>query len=155
MGGEDALFSQALRAINSWPGITVAAASGIFRTEPQGDREQPWFCNQAAALDCSGRITPQGLLKDLLSLEIHLGRDRDANRRFGPRRIDLDLLLFGDILNTDPFVLLPHPRMRERAFVLVPLLEIAPGLIFPDGVPVARVLAGLTYTVDNGIIRQP
>ena len=154
MGGEGALFARALDRIETWPGIHVTTASRIYRTEPQGDPDQPWFSNQVAALSCGPDVAPEGLLEDLLQLETGLGRSRDPARRYGPRRIDLDLLLFNDIICVRECLILPHPRMIERAFVLVPLLEIAPDLRLPDGTPAARCLAGLAYREQGEIIFQ-
>lgn len=155
MGGEEALFARALEKIGSWPGVAVLAASRVYRTEPQGDPGQPWFRNQVAALSCAARMEPRDLLARLLALETDLGRERDPERRFGPRRIDLDLLLMDDIVKNDPFVTLPHPRMKERAFVLVPLLEIAPGLVFPNGQKAAEILTGMAHRIDGDSIHQP
>ena len=156
MGGEERLFPHVLECIRKWPGIAVNAVSGIYRTEPQGDRDQPWFHNQVASLGCSNRTRPESLLAAMLNLENELGRVRDADRRFGPRRIDLDLLLFGDIVCTGEQVIVPHPRMTERAFVLVPLLEIAPDAVLPDGEPIACCLARLPYMLDGTtILQQP
>lgn len=155
MGGEKALFARALGEIGSWPGVAVIAVSRVYLTEPQGDPDQPWFRNQVAALSCAARMGPHDLLARLLALETDLGREREPARRFGPRRIDLDLLLLDGIVSTDSFVTLPHPRMKERAFVLAPLLEIAPGLVFPGGERVAEVLAGLAHRIDGDVIHQP
>lgn len=153
-GGEAGRFSQALARMGEWPGVSVLAVSGMYRTEPQGDADQPWFMNQAASLACEPGITATTLLERMLQLEHELGRVRDVSRRFGPRAIDLDLLLFGDIVCTEERVSLPHPRMAERAFVLVPLLEIAPSLCLPGGEPLATCLEKLHYTVVDRTIFQ-
>lgn len=153
-GNEEDLFARALQAIEKRHGVKVAGVSSLYCTEPWGDRDQPWFCNQVAALECDAAVTPQSLLDAMLRLETELGRTRDVGRRFGPRVIDLDLLLFADIVCVEPEVTVPHPRMTERAFVLVPLLEIAPGILMPDGVPVASHLALLRYRVEGTAIFQ-
>ena len=155
LGGEAERFGTALERMARWPGVAVTATSSLYTTQPQGDADQPWFVNQAAALACdSRRVMPANFLAAMLRLETELGRTRDANRRFGPRAIDLDLLLFGDIVCAEEGLCLPHPRMAERAFVLVPLLEIAPSLKFPGGTSLAASLGNLRYSVSNHIIFQ-
>ena len=154
LGNEAERFSQALAAMDVWQGVHVSAVSRLYRTEPQGDTDQPWFSNQVAALDCDARITPENLLASLLQLEQKLGRNRDPSRRFGPRAIDLDLLLFGDTVCTDKRLYLPHPRMRERAFVLIPLAEIAPLLHFPDGESIVACLQKIRHHVEYQNIFQ-
>ncbi len=153
-GGEAELFRLALGRMGEWPGVSVLAASGLYRTEPQGDADQAWFLNQAASLACEPGITAEMFLDALLQLESALGRVRDGARRFGPRIIDLDLLLFGDIVSSGERVCLPHPRMAERAFVLVPLLEIAPSLCLPGGGPLTACLEKLHYRVEERTIFQ-
>jgi 2-amino-4-hydroxy-6-hydroxymethyldihydropteridine diphosphokinase len=88
----------------------------------------------------------------MLQLELEMGRVR--RRRWGQRTIDLDLLLFGEREARDPELVLPHPRMRERAFVLVPLLEIEPGMHLPDGERLADCLGRLSYSLEGDLIRQ-
>ncbi|CAK7013390.1 MAG: 2-amino-4-hydroxy-6-hydroxymethyldihydropteridinepyrophosphokinase [Desulfovibrio sp.] len=153
MGGEEALFAEALYHINAWEGVRVAKTSAIYRTEPQGDSNQPWFHNQVAELSCED-LSPAMLLHMLLNLETTLGRERDPSRRYGPRRIDLDLLLYGCIVCASGRLTVPHPRMTTRAFVLVPLLEIAPEAALPDGTRLAAALDSLEYHVATGVIHQ-
>lgn len=101
---------------------TVVKRSGLYRTQPWGKTEQPEFVNAVALLD-----TPRSareLLADLQSLEIALGRR--PRERWGPRELDLDILTFDEATIDEPGLQVPHPRMRERAFVLVPLAEIDP-----------------------------
>ena len=141
MGDRESTLRQALERIRSLPGITVAAVSPIHETDPVGDTAQPRFLNQAAKLDCDPEWTPRTLLQAFLHIETSLGRVRDPLRRFGPRTIDIDLLLFDDIVLDLPELARPHPRMRERAFVLLPLSEIAPDLVFPDGQTIGCALA--------------
>jgi 2-amino-4-hydroxy-6-hydroxymethyldihydropteridine pyrophosphokinase len=153
-GNEAERFAQALETITNWQGIHVSAVSRLYRTEPQGDADQPWFSNQVVSLDCSPEITPDGLLASMLCLEQQLGRNRDPGHRFGPRAIDLDLLLFGNLVRKEEGLCLPHPRMRERAFVLVPLFEIAPSLRFPDGEAVVDCLKKIQYSAMGSDIFQ-
>ena len=152
-GNEAGRFSEVLRSIDSWPHVRVTGTSKLYRTEPWGDPAQPWFTYHETELSCR-RITPRNLLENMLRLETELGRTRDPKRRFGPRVIDLDLLLFGDIVCNEMNLTLPHPRMTERAFVLVPLLEIAPGLKMPGGNPCFSHHALLRYSVEDYIIYQ-
>lgn len=140
------------------PGVRLAGASRVYRTEPQEKRDQPWFANQVARVLCEPAVSPLGLLDALLGIEIELGRDRSVGpggpERFGPRVIDLDLLLFGALILKSPRLELPHPRMLRRAFVLVPLAEVTPALRFPDGQALSQVLATLDYQVEGDVIRQ-
>lgn len=154
MGGEEALFAHARERMAAWPDINRKGVSELFLTQPQDDASQPWFTNQVASLSCGTTVTPEWLLRALLDLESDLGRARDTARRFGPRRIDLDLLLFGDIVRNTDVLTLPHPRMAERAFVLVPLISIAPDLTIPGRGPARACLDALRYTVENRIIYQ-
>lgn len=153
-GGETERFALALKRMGEWPGVSVLAVSSLYRTQPQGDADQPWFMNQAASLACDSGITAEMFLDALLRLEENLGRVRDAARRFGPRIIDLDLLLFGDIVWSGDQLCVPHPRMTERAFVLAPLLEISPSLCLPGGGPLAVCLEKLRYRIVERTIFQ-
>ena len=154
MGDEAKRFAQALALLENIPGIVVAKVSGLYRTEPQGDPDQPWFTNQAAAVRCPPDMTAADFLHLLLDIESKLGRIRAPDRRYGPRAIDLDLLLFGSTVCMEEGVRVPHPRLAERAFVLVPLLEIAPCLRFPDGTSPAACLEKLRYSVSGTVIHQ-
>jgi 2-amino-4-hydroxy-6-hydroxymethyldihydropteridine diphosphokinase len=132
-------------------------ASETYLTEPQGKRDQPWFANRVAAVLCDESVTAQGLLDILLGLEKGAGRIREGRQeRFGPRVLDLDLLLFGDTRLESRRLTLPHPRMHERAFVLAPLAEIAgPELRIPGAGTVGEALAALDYRVEGRHIYQP
>lgn len=107
---------------------------------------------------CEASVQPLDLLDALLAIEIALGRDRStgpsAPERFGPRVIDLDVLLFGNEVVQSKRLEVPHPRMKSRAFVLVPLAEIASDLVFPDGSTIGQALGALEYEVDGEEIRQ-
>jgi 2-amino-4-hydroxy-6-hydroxymethyldihydropteridine diphosphokinase len=153
LGDSAASLARACQALAALSDLCLDALSSVYRTEPQGFREQPWFHNQVARLLCGASWTPLALLDALLQLEQHLGRER-GGPRFGPRSIDLDLLLFGDSVLQDARLRLPHPRMRERAFVLVPLREIAPDLVFPDGQSIAQAIDRLAFQVEKTAIRQ-
>jgi 2-amino-4-hydroxy-6-hydroxymethyldihydropteridine diphosphokinase len=156
LGDPPANLDKACRAIDSLPGLAIIAASSLYHTEPQGMHGQPWFVNQVIAVSYDKMWTAPGLLAALLSIEAGLGRvrSRDGARRFGPRPIDLDLLLFGSQVLDTPDLVLPHPRMRGRAFVLVPLAELAPELVFPDGERLCDVLAKIAFQAHGNVIGQ-
>lgn len=107
-------------------GIAIERPSSIYETEPWGPGPQGRYLNQV--LRARTELPPHALLKRLLDIELALGRDRTTAERFGPRVIDLDILLYEGAALDEPALQLPHPRMMERAFVLVPLVEIAPEL---------------------------
>lgn len=141
-------------AVASFPDVTIRACSPVYRTEPQGKGDQPFFANQVLALACGPRVTALGLLEKLLHAETALGRVRVAGERFAPRVLDLDLLLFGNESMVTRRLTLPHPRMLERAFVLVPLSDIAPDLILPQGLRLADALERVDFTLCDDIIYQ-
>lgn len=104
----------------------IAGRSSLYSTDPVGFADQPRFVNAVVALDTN--LQPRELLSALLAIEKEFGRDRSAGIPNGPRTLDLDILLIGDLEVSEPGLVLPHPRLAERAFVLVPLCEIAPHL---------------------------
>ena len=113
--------------------------SSIYETEPVDVVDQPRFLNAAAC--GTTRLAPRALLDAVHGIERALGRDRSTERRRGPRTIDVDILLYEGYLGDDPELTLPHPRIAARAFVLVPLLELAPDLADPrTGEPYAAAL---------------
>lgn len=119
---------RALAALAQLPDTVVACQSALYRTPPMGPPGQPDYINAVAGLETS--LSPETLLSELLELEAGLGRRRDG-KRWGPRVIDLDLLCYGERRRNSEFLRLPHPGMGERAFVLVPLSEVAPDLEVP------------------------
>jgi len=130
------------------------AQSPIYKTEPQGYKDQPWFLNCVVRLKAASDIwAPEGLLSTLQAVEAQMGRTR-GEIVGGPRNIDLDLLMFGDVVMQGEYLSLPHPRMMERAFVLVPLRDIAPGLVFQDGRTIDQVLSSLSFTLEGRNISQ-
>lgn len=133
----------ARKKIQSMTGVFSTLDSQVYYTEPQGVKDQPWFANQVLRILCHPAWSPQSFIRHLLSIEGMLGRKR--NIHWGPRRIDCDLLLFGDQSVCQPDLTLPHPRMVHRAFVLVPLLELTPDLCLPDGFRLKDYLHTLTY----------
>jgi len=111
-------------------GISVTRESSIYETEPQEIEQQPWFLN--IAVECRTKLFPLQLLAVLRRIEKTLGRDRTAAAiPKGPRLIDIDILLYGNAVIDTPELVVPHPRMMDRRFVLAPLAEIAPELRHP------------------------
>jgi len=107
----------------------VTAVSRYYETAPVGYANQPTFLNAAAILETT--LAPQALLTHLLAIEREFGRDRSHGIANGPRTLDLDILLYDDLVLGTPTLQLPHPRMHQRSFVLTPLVEIAPHLVHP------------------------
>ena len=120
--------------------IRVLRTSRFRETEPVGYAAQPPFLNAAVLIETS--LAPRELLDRLLAIERELGRVR-RGPRFGPRTIDLDLLLYGERVIDEPGLTVPHPRLHERRFVLEPLQELDAGLVVPALGPVSTLLAGL------------
>jgi 2-amino-4-hydroxy-6-hydroxymethyldihydropteridine diphosphokinase len=141
LGDREATIRSAVAALDEDLGIAVAGVSELIDTEPVGVVEQPRFLNGVAALDTE--LTARDLLTVLLEVEQRFGRRREASVPQGPRTLDLDLLLYGDAEIDEPGLRVPHPRLHERAFVLGPLAELAPGLEVPGKGPVQTLLAGL------------
>ena len=129
-------LTEALAAMSSLPETRLAGQSGFYRTAPIGNTDQPGFLNAVAALDT--RLAPAVLLAGLMDIERRQGRERPFVN--APRTLDLDLLLFGDEQIARPGLTVPHPRMHERAFVLKPLLELAPGARIPGKGPAIECL---------------
>ncbi len=127
LGDREAAFKVALTALANTAHITVLKVSAPLETEPVGGPEQPYFLNAAAELQTS--LSPRALLSRLLAIEEELGRVRVEI--WGPRVIDLDLLLYDDQVIDEPGLQVPHPLMHTRAFVLKPLAEIAPQAMHP------------------------
>ena len=119
----------AVRDLAGTPDVRVVRSSSVYETSPVGGPEQGDFLN--AVVEISTELEPHALLEALQRIENELGRIRAE--RFGPRTIDLDLLLYGDREIDDPDLTVPHPRMRERAFVVVPLMELGAGDAHPNG----------------------
>jgi 2-amino-4-hydroxy-6-hydroxymethyldihydropteridine diphosphokinase len=123
LGDREAYLREALRRLDARDGIAIDRVSAVYETDPVGYTDQPKFLNMAAAL--TTERSPLDLLREMLDVERELGRVRDI--RYGPRTIDLDLLLMDGVEFETEELTLPHPRMMERAFVLVPLLEVLDG----------------------------
>ena len=119
----------AIRAFASTPGISVMQISSMYETEPVGGPPQDDYLNAVIEIDTV--LGHRALFDACMTIEHALGRDRGAEERWGPRSIDCDLLAFGDLVVSDPDLEIPHPRLAERAFVLVPWSEIAPYVSVP------------------------
>lgn len=139
LGDSITILQDALKLLSQNSAVTLQHCSSWYRTAPVGP-PQPDFINGCALLQV--QLTPLELLATLLEIETKFGRIRQE--RNGPRTLDLDLLLFDDLILDSPNLQIPHPRMRERAFVLVPLAEIAPNWIEPiSGIAIAQLLQRL------------
>ncbi|MCW8828998.1 MAG: 2-amino-4-hydroxy-6-hydroxymethyldihydropteridine diphosphokinase [Gammaproteobacteria bacterium] len=121
---------RAIEALGTIPASRLTAVSRLYRSSPMGPAEQPDYLNAVAMLDT--RLEPLALLDALQAIEQQQGRVREG-KRWGPRTLDLDLLLYGIEVIAHPRLSVPHPGMKQRNFVLHPLAELAPELHFPDG----------------------
>jgi 2-amino-4-hydroxy-6-hydroxymethyldihydropteridine diphosphokinase len=146
LGDSLTILQDALKILAQTPGITLQAQSSWYQTVAVGP-PQPDYLNACALLEVE--LTPQELLESLLGVEAQFGRVREE--RWGPRTLDLDLLLFDNLILDMPNLQVPHPRMRERAFVLVPLAEIAPDWVEPVS---GKAIAQLVQTVDCSGVRR-
>lgn len=139
-------YAFARQQIAALPGTRVSVCSSLYRTAPVGVSGQPDYINAVLAVET--RLTPEALLEAILAIEQRRGRTRASFR--APRTLDLDLLLYGEQIIMTPRLELPHPRMHKRAFVLVPLAEIAPETRIPGQGPVAELLHDV---VDQDVVR--
>lgn len=156
IGDAEANINEALTLLEDYGNdIVYEALSNIYHTEPQGAvKDQPWFANAVVRLQVASDVwAPEGFLSTIQAIEIKMGRLRGVEPG-GPRVIDLDLLMYGDTEMSTEYLTLPHPRMLERAFVLVPLRDVAPKLVFKDGRNIDQVLAGLNYSLDGQTLAQ-
>jgi 2-amino-4-hydroxy-6-hydroxymethyldihydropteridine diphosphokinase len=148
IGNPQAQIHSALRALSELPETRLARQSSLYRNPPVGRLDQPEFVNAMAQIET--RIGARELLERLLEIERALGRVRDYPN--APRTLDLDLVLYGDRVIREPGLVVPHPRMLERAFVLVPLAEIAPDAMVPGSGRVADLLRRVDA---SGMIKIP
>ena len=125
-----------LRELAAMPETRLVSASSLYRSAPVGYRDQPDFVNAVACIET--KLKPRALLDHLLAIERRHGRMREFPN--APRTLDLDIALYGSLTLREPGLTIPHPRMHERAFVIVPLAEIAPGVSIPGRGPVGDVL---------------
>ena len=140
LGERETALHRALELVAAEPGIEVVAVSSFRDTEPVGYADQPAFLNAAVAIETE--LSPRNLLERLLAVERRLGRTR-GGPRYGPRTIDLDLLVYGDERVEERGLTVPHPRLHERRFALEPLAELEPELVVPGRGGVSDLLAAL------------
>lgn len=139
LGDRLANLQLAANLLEAQADLRVLASSRVWETDPVGGPPQADYLN--AVLEVGTDLAPHGLLEACQLVEAALHRERDV--RWGPRTIDVDILLFDDVSMNDPDLTIPHPRLHERAFVVLPLMELAPELVLPGGVPLrSSVVAG-------------
>lgn len=141
LGNARASVLDALGVLDLLPKTRLLRSSRLYRTPAWGQTAQPDFINAVALLDT--KLEARALLDRLLAIERDFGRMRSANERWGPRTLDLDLLLFGDAVIDEPGLQVPHPHLHERAFVLVPLADIAPELTIPGRATVGDLASAM------------
>ena len=141
LGERETTIAEALRRIDDDDRTSLLHSTAPIETDPVGYEDQPRFLNAAASLATTR--SPRELLDLLLEIERDLGRIRGQGPRYGPRTIDLDLLLYADETIDEDALEVPHPRLHERRFVLEPLVELDPGLVVPGRGPVSALLAEL------------
>lgn len=140
LGDRHAALTRALALLASHPGIELVAVSSFLETDPVGYLDQPSFLNAAAAVETA--LTPHELLSTLLDVERDLGRTRDGPR-YGPRTVDLDILLIDGLKLDSDGLTVPHPRLHERVFALAPLAELDSSLFVPGHGSVGELLERL------------
>jgi 2-amino-4-hydroxy-6-hydroxymethyldihydropteridine diphosphokinase len=133
-------LQRAVMHLGQSPGIDVRDVSSVYETAPVGPAAQAWFLNAVVAVDTS--LDPVTLLQCTQAIERALGRE--PTYHWGPRTIDLDILLYGNSQVRTATLTIPHPELCRRAFVMIPLLELSPGLVLPDGTEVTVCLRQLT-----------
>lgn len=134
-------LQQAVADIDDIKNISVVACSRLYRSDPVGPPGQPDYCNAVVAIDTS--LEPLALLDALQAVENAHGRTRTL--RWGPRTLDLDILLYGNWTIQSPRLTIPHAQMQMRNFVLCPLLDVAPDLVLSDGQPLSALVEKLGY----------
>lgn len=132
-------LQEAIDALFDAPGLDFIALSPVYETKPVGGPEQGDFLNVVIVAD--SRVAPESLLERVLAIEDALDREREV--RWGPRTLDIDIVMMGDVTSTDPALLLPHPRAHERAFVLVPWRDVEPDACLPGRGPLTGLLSAV------------
>ncbi len=138
LGDRRTTLERAIALLDADDDVRVVAVSELRETDPVGYLDQPRFLNGAALVETE--LSARALLERLLAVERELGRVRDVAEHFGPRSVDLDLLLYGSETIAEPGLAVPHPRLEERRFALEPLVELDPALSLPDGRRVRDIL---------------
>jgi 2-amino-4-hydroxy-6-hydroxymethyldihydropteridine diphosphokinase len=132
-------LQRAVKQLGETIGVQVRDVSSVYETEPVGPAAQAWFLNAVVAVDTS--LNPVTLLQLTQAIERALGRE--TTYHWGPRTIDLDILLYGNTQVNTATLTIPHADLCQRAFVMIPLLELVPGLVLPDGTEVSACLSRL------------
>lgn len=140
LGDARASVLAAIAVLDRLPATRLWSASKLYRTPAWGQTQQPDFINAVVMLDTT--LSARDLLDHLLAIERDFGRVRATSERWGPRTLDLDLLLYGENMIDEPGLQVPHPHLHERAFALLPLAEIAPEMCIP-GVGIVGELAAM------------
>jgi len=154
MGDRDAQLRAAVAAIANIPATTLLRQSRVYESKPWGKTDQPDFLNMV--VEISTQLEPHTLHRHLQKIERDMGRDREASEKWGPRPIDIDLLLYGTRTLKTASLVVPHPRMWERHFVMRPLADLTPDLTTPNGTPVSSLLAsGDMTSQDLALHAQP
>jgi len=135
-------LEKAMDTLNALSGCRWLSASSFIESLPQGPQDQPNFINAVVAIETC--LSPMDLLRACQAIELRLGKQK--KRDWGERVIDIDLLLYGQQIIDEADLIVPHPNMLTRDFVLLPLLEISPELILPNGQPVAHYVSQLSET---------
>ena len=147
MGDREATLRNAVKTL-ARRDITVWKSASLYCTEPRDLEDQPWFLN--TVLEVRTLLTPEALMQQCLEVEAAAGRERDVAK--GPRTLDIDILLYKDRLIDEPNLVVPHPRYRDRRFVLIPLVELAPDLADPaSGLTMKQLLE---LCPDKGDVRR-
>lgn len=152
VGDGRATIARAVALLCDGERVTLTSSSSDYRTPPWGDPDQPPFVNRCITV--STALSPRELLDRGHAIEAQLGRDRSVERRWGPRTIDIDVISYDDLKLDEPGLTLPHPRMFERAFVLVPIVEILPNRVIA-GRRIKDALAALDQTGIERLPRRP
>jgi 2-amino-4-hydroxy-6-hydroxymethyldihydropteridine diphosphokinase len=147
LGDRDAQLRNAIASLQA-KGVAVRRCASLYSTEPRDFEDQPWFLN--TVVEVRTLLEPEQLLQECLAIERAAGRLRDRSK--GPRPIDIDILLYKDRLVDAPDLVIPHPRYRDRRFVLTPLAELAPDLADPaSGLTMQQLL---DMCSDSGVVRR-
>ncbi|MDD5392601.1 MAG: 2-amino-4-hydroxy-6-hydroxymethyldihydropteridine diphosphokinase [Thiothrix sp.] len=141
LGDPAANLHSAIAQLSATEGVELRGVSRFYASKPMGPQDQPDYVNAVACVQTM--LDPHALLQILFTVERAHGRVRDASLRWGPRTLDLDLLLYGDAVIRDVDLLVPHPGICERSFVLLPLADLAPHQVFADGRKLQDCLAAL------------
>jgi len=141
LGDRDQHLRRGISELDAHQRITVAGVSGVYETEPVGGVEQDRYFN--LVLHVRTDLPPRELLAACQRVEAVQGRDREHEQRWGPRPLDVDIVLYGDLEVDEDDLTIPHARLHERAFVLVPLMEVHPGGTLPDGTRLSKLVTRL------------